>query len=129
MSLFSTYAGGTGGIPLGDKLRYGTKTSCASGSETTILTVASGGGMLHHLIIAAPGGETQTLTSLKVTVDGAAERTLTGGIVIVTRLSSVGEYPAIILPLPINFASSLTVKITLTTGGTGSEVIPVYSVN
>ncbi len=124
---FDFFSGGD--IPSGDKIRFGALTSvAASGSDTTVLTVASGGGILHGLWAEATAGNVQW-DHIKVTVDGASERTLSlsnGGNRFAAMTTSAGS--AFNAALPIKFNTSLTVKVGGTTGAAAVEVVAVYSV-
>jgi len=77
----STVFGGRD-IPFGDKARVN-RTTVTFGSEATILNVASGGAIVTGIKMECPnqfsgdGLGSLELDNLKVTVDGAAERTLT----------------------------------------------------
>lgn len=122
----------SGGIPIGDKLRMTASISCADFTTTTLLTVASGGGVLHYVLIGGHTNESLYLTNVKVTVDGAAERTFDATAVTLPlyfQSSNVGKVNGFVLPLPIAFATSLTLKITLNTENSGATAaLAVYSI-
>jgi hypothetical protein len=133
MVIYGSNIYGGGGVPVGDKLRFGTAMIAASGGTTTVLTVASGGGVFHGIYIgAADSGtnEDSIITNVKVTVDGASERTLDMSAITMRvrrQASSAGVAEAFFFPLPIAFADSLTVKISYG-GGPNNTVMAVYSV-
>lgn len=105
-----------GGIPQGDKSRFGTATTLVNATDTTILTVASGGGVLQAVtfLFSEPDGTAENITVInpKVTIDGASERTLTGTIAYMNYSTDVGNgfytYQWI---YQIPFKTSLTVKL------------------
>jgi hypothetical protein len=100
-----------GGLPVGDKLRDGTVVTLpATTDNTTVLTVASGGGVLHGVFINSVGNDFR-LKNVKLTIDGAAERTLmavTGGYAVANTTSATTSF---YFPLPVAFKTSLTLKI------------------
>lgn len=124
----SSYRGQTYGvIPFGDKFRTSGPVSVANGVETTLLTVASGGGIIHGLIFDVFGR--QKIDNIKVTIDGEAERTLTYGHFVTYEASGVGYAATPSLPLPIPFNESITIKINMTISmGSPKNVIVYYSV-
>lgn len=101
-------------IPKGDQYRTGTETTVTT-SDTTILTLTNTSGILHGVFLdvgfSSPG--LVTVDTVKVTVDGAAERTLNGTIFKGSAEVNTSRY----CPLPIRFASSLTLKLHKTDGG------------
>jgi hypothetical protein len=122
-------------IPVGDKLRFGTTTNCTGAITTTVLNVASGGGVLYYLLIHPPhntGEFDQGFDNIKVTVDGAAERTLDMSNAtefnMIRKMTAVGAVQAAFFTLPINFKTSLVVKITTTSSSYDAWVTAVYSV-
>jgi hypothetical protein len=120
MSYFSNFA--STDLPVGDKSRVAV-TTVTYGTEATILNVASGGAIVRSIIVegvrplgVAGGVFYNTLTNLKVTADGATERTLTYG----TRLSNcffttnaTAVSPAVDIGYEISVANSLIIKINL----------------
>lgn len=110
------------GIPIGDKFRTSGAVSVTTAVETTVLTVASGGGLIHGIHFDINGR--QQLDNIKVTVDGAAERTLTYGVYPVYDITT-----PYFLPLPIAFATSITIKVNMTISvGSPKNVVVEYSV-
>lgn len=99
-------------FPVGDKARVAT-ASLTSATDTTVLSVASGGGVLTGLTFYYVGGSNVTLNSIKVTVDGASERTLTFG----HLLTSGAVIDTISIPMIIPFDASITVKVNTTLSG------------
>lgn len=100
MSQFSDF-GAISGVPFGDKVRVAV-TTVTFGSEATILNVASGGAIITGIKLECPDQMASTsadasliVDNLKVTIDGAAERTLTYGLRVfsggIYQLSAVGE--------------------------------------
>lgn len=119
----------SGGIPVGDKIRFGTATNVPASSETTVLNVASGGLTLWGFVVATLPSGAAVLDNIKVTVDGASERTLdasAANINLTTHSSGAGYAPPAWVPLPIKAATSLTVKFNIST--TGTNVVAIYSV-
>jgi len=100
------------GIPVGDKLRTSGAVSVTTGVETTLLTVASGGGLIHgiHFDYVAR----QLVNNIKVTVDGAAERTLTYGIYSNYEVSGVGYSNSVFFPEPLRLPPCLDIATPLT---------------
>jgi hypothetical protein len=106
-----------GGLPVGDKLRFGSQATLAGTPDITVLNVASGGGVLHGVYIGGLGNDIR-ISEIKVTVDGAAERTfdlLDSNYVIQASTSNAQNIYA---PLPISFKTSLVLKMTNVGSGT-----------
>lgn len=119
-----------GDIPTGDKLRTTGVVSTRTATDTTLLTLVSQGGVMHAVILGASGGagSDAILNSIKVTVDGASERTLSYGIYTTIEDTSVGHNPAIVIPVPISFNTSLTVKVNAGySSGSNGTALGVYS--
>lgn len=139
MAIYASNIYGGSSVSTGDQYRTGTDTSV--GSNTTILTLTTTSGVIQGILISwslTGGVNGQTaVDTLKLTVDGASERTLNG------RLSSCREYSGgdsvgVILtqyfPFPegIRFSDSITIKVTKTTlSGTPADCSATvhYSVN
>lgn len=103
-----------GGLPVGDKLRFGSVTNIpATTSNITILNF-TGKGILHGVYIFWSGA-TISITNIKVTIDGAAERTFSTSGAITNASASA---PSSFLPLPIAFKTSLVLKFDNGSGGT-----------
>lgn len=123
-------------IQSGDNLRMGsTNTALDSAfTDVTLLNVASGGGMFHSIIFSSNNASSLELETIKVTVDGAAERTLfddsTRRMQIFYNAGANGRAGAVYeMGLPIPFDTSITVKVS-GIGVTGDTVATtVYSVN
>lgn len=137
MSIYATSIYGGGGIPVGDQFRNGTPTTLNNGSDTTILNLTTTAGRIHGIRLewANVGGNSDTrVNNLKITVDGASERTITGTIshYRTTPGDSLAIYYTDYYTLPIIFASSITIKLrtTLVSGIAADCVATVdYSVN
>jgi len=102
-----------GGFPVGDKLRVGTETNLAT-TDTTILNITSTAGVLQGININfdESGSGKMVVLDLKVTVDGAAERTLTGTAARFFYNGSVGSSQfTSFIPIAISFSSSLVIKL------------------
>lgn len=129
MVLGSSLYGGAANIPLGDKLR--SATFALTGSTTadiTILNVASGGGVVHFIGYQNNSAGNVQFNSLKVTIDGASERTISLGDFATNIVASGTEN--FTLNVPINFDDSCIVKINYTTSGSlsGDGGVILYSV-
>lgn len=130
MSISGLIAGG--GIPEGDNLRTANLTLTASTTtDGTLLSESSGsGGVVYGFTLRSTtsGGQTQ-LNSIKVTIDGASERTLSLGTTFNKLLESTTAEGTFYLNTPINYKTSLTYKINYTTGsvGTGVKATLFYS--
>ena len=104
----------SGGVPAGDSLRIN-RTSIAATTETTILNVASGGCLVKDIIFDYSNTTTdQAITSLKVTIDGAAERTLISTSFKLWQVSGSTWGESYLLPLEINATTSCVIKVTFT---------------
>ena len=140
MVLASTLYGG-GGLPVGDALRSGTTTSIGT-TSTTILNLTTTNGIIHGVMLTSDqqttsGAASSIINEIKLIIDGAAERTLTGNnFAIAYNNGSAGDSGAkagiygIYLPLPIRFASSCTIKLKASTtipGVLGTVIYSVYS--
>jgi hypothetical protein len=124
MSQFSSF-GSNGDIPIGDKQRMEV-TTVTYGSEATILNVASGGAVIRYIEVesetvgTANGACNVVLDNIKVTYDGASERTLTHGGAIIngTRSSGTGQYAvsttSAFIPCTAKALSTAVIKINLT---------------
>ena len=112
-----------GEFPVGDKLRTGTKTNVGTAADVTVLNVASGGGIIHGFWMDPSGAATATIDQVKVTVDGAPQRTLFnwGGTGFGTGLD-VRTW----IPLPIKFANSCVIDCRAS--GNTVDVYAMYSV-
>ena len=112
-------------VPQGDKLRIDL-VDVSHSTLTTLTNVASGGGMFHGIAVA--GNVTSAeFDEIRVTVDGASERTFN----ISPAFRAIGSSTSsgYFLPLPINFNDSCTVKIDVSHGGAGAlEYLGIYSV-
>lgn len=119
-----------GDIPSGDKLRTSGSVSVRSATDTTLLNLASQGGTLHTIMLGTNSGNSSTvlLNNIKVTVDGASERTLSFGMYVQEVDSAVGHKVAVVIPTPLIYTSSLVVKInyTVTSGANGTALV-MYS--
>ena len=137
MVLASTLYGG-GGLPVGDALRSGTTTSIGT-TSTTILNLTTTNGIIHGVMLTSNQGNTgdSIINEIKLTIDGATERTLTGNNFAIAYYNSgsgdsgakAGIY-GVYLPLPIRFTSSCTIKLkasTTTPGVLGTVIYSVYS--
>jgi len=96
------------GLPAGDQLRVTSVTAVGTG-DTTIANLTTTSGLSHGIVLHVSNTAGFTLDALKITVDGAAERTLysTG------FFSAYGTVDGwdYVFPLPIRFKDSLTVKL------------------
>ena len=113
-----------GGLPVGDKLRFSSQVTV--GTNITVLNVASGGGILHGVFIGNLGSDIK-ISEIKVTVDGAAERTFDlehSGYVIQASTSNAQSMYA---PLPIAFKTSLVLKMT-NVGSNSAFVQAMYTI-
>lgn len=123
MSLFSTFGGGGGDIPVGDKLRMTSTAVTFGAGDTTILNVASGGGKVWSIAIPAHTANIG-LQAIKVTIDGATERTVISG----GPALDIGT-AGLVFPCPISFTNSCVVKINISSGTAGTDnVLIIYSV-
>lgn len=113
-----------GAFPVGDKLRTGTKTSVGTGADVTVLNVASGGGILHGVWMKASGAATAQLDKIKLTIDGAAQRTIFDGLGFGYNTTNVGG--AAYIPLPTKFATSCVIDCRAS--GNTIDVQAIYSV-
>jgi hypothetical protein len=95
--------GGGGDIPSGDKLRA-TQTTVIATTETTVFT-RSGKGFISELNIQSFAAN-PTLTSLKVTIDGAAERELLSTSMFVQQ-NGFNK-----IPVAISYKTACTIKYT-----------------
>lgn len=106
----SNFSGGS--IPSGDKLRNNI-TSVAASTETTIFT-RSGKGLVTAIIPESNNWAGNiAISSLKVTIDGAAERQLfSSSFNIQGAISTAGQSNLGILPYAIRYKTGCTIKIT-----------------
>lgn len=132
MSDLSDFGGGGRDIPLGDKIRLSTPVLAVLGSDTTMLTVASGGGIIQGISIEGNGsGAATELQNIKVTIDGAAERTIDFDagpttFELIALNSAVGYITTVTIPMAIAFETSITMKIDMTDS---HQAAVMYSVN
>lgn len=104
-----------GDVPRGDKIYASTPVTVGNG-DTTLLSITNNDGILWgiNLIFQDPGVATrQYITNVKVTIDGASERTLPGNIAhVYFSGTSADQFQRFVyLPYPmIRFNSSLTIK-------------------
>lgn len=133
MSQFSQFVNSL--IPPGDKLRMGTSTSILT-TTTTLLTVSSGtAGMVYGINltpVATGGAATVVVDAIKVTIDGAAERTFTGSFATVyfpsSASGSTGSLEQGFIALPINFTDSVVIKAEVSSASGGTiEATVIYS--
>lgn len=117
-------------IPIGDKIRNVNFTALVAATDTTIVNVASGGGVLHSLIFTQNLTSDFTLNSIKVTVDGAAERTLTfnGDSFYFANGGATGYGFPFQLNIPIPFTTSLTVKVNVSNDTNVPECAAIYTI-
>ena len=104
-----------------------TVTALASDTETTILNLTTTAGIFQGIWITNFTGDT-SLTSVKLTIDGASERTLFSGAGAIS-ITGAGQNCAIFIPTPlIAFSSSLTVKVQLNDAGGGAVASAIYTI-
>lgn len=130
MTIASALYGGSF-IPEGDKLRSGTATTLGT-SSTTLLNLSSTAGICSHITFDAStlGNGTTAISTLKVTVDGASERTLNGVLGRIQSNTSYGNGVVTIhFPLPIRFTDSLVVKCQASNTTNTIEGTVYYSVD
>ena len=135
MTIASNIYGGSN-IPVGDKLRTTGNVTLAA-TDTTILTLGAGNpGIIHGIFISTDFSSStakKDITNIKVTVDGAAERTLNGSFATINFLSGSSDNEAVhgfFIPLPIRFSDSIVVKSSvgnITAGDVRANLM--YSVN
>lgn len=124
------YSSGGGGIPTGDKLRL-VQTGSFSGSATVLNLTATSGTLWGFIIRWTPpaaGNGVINATLNSVTVDGAATRTF-NAVIQSSRYAAdtLATWPlSEMVYMPIKFASSLQVSMSLDTNG---FVVAVYSVD
>lgn len=111
---------GGGGIPEGDQLRVSAVTFGNNQTDTdvTILSESGGtGGVIYGVSVYNRDSGNLNVNSIKVTIDGASERTLD----LDDAYNTIdGDLSANFrwLPVPVNYASSITVKLNYTTANT-----------
>lgn len=124
MTIASVLYGG-GGLPIGDALRLGSSvTITPANSDVTLLNVtSSNGGLIHGISVnftsIVSGGGTIVLEDIKLTIDGATERTLSGRHFASTIKDNNGTTVGATFPfvhtffimLPIRYASTCVIKI------------------
>ena len=112
-----TSSAGTGDIPSGDTLRVGTDTT-VNNSDTTVLPLSSAtvGFLQGFWVRQLSTSASDYISTIKVTVDGASERTLTVrmGYDVATN---AGVFWNMFIPLQIKFTDSLVVKMAANNGG------------
>jgi hypothetical protein len=128
--LFNT---GGSGVPPGDTIRHERTAITVASGEETILNVSGSKIYMKKIVFELPATtSTLSITSLKVTIDGEAERTLISSAFEVAFNSNTATGKGITIfeyPLEISAFDSLVVKITLSGGGTTQEVIIPYYVS
>ena len=118
-----------GDIPTGDKIRTSGKVSIRSSTDETILNLSNQGGLLHSITFGGDGGADRILNNIKVTVDGASERTLSYGIYTVIQDSGAGYNVQTPIYLPITYRTSLIVKVNQgASPATNGAALAIYSV-
>lgn len=130
MTIYASNIYGGSGIPTGDQFRVGTQTALTT-SATTILTLTSTAGLISHITVNATtlGTGTTVVSSLKVTVDGAAERTLAGTVATFSNNTSYSSgLQTINFPLPIKFTDSITIKLQANNTTNTTEATVYYTV-
>jgi hypothetical protein len=126
MSVLTTFAGtGAAGYAPGDNLRV--VTTALTSSDTTVLNVSSTKGIvlgIQYLYTRNSGDASSDVTTLKVTVDGAAERTLISGTTFIRFRFSTTTYfnTNFYLPLNLPFDSSCVIKTNSSDGLTNAIV-------
>lgn len=100
-----------GGVPTGDQLRTATAV-LAHNTDTTLLSESAGtGGLVYGFWFEKDSGaQPSRIQNIKVTIDGAAERTLTFDRPSFVY-SSTGAIQNYWIPLPIDYKSSVTIKV------------------
>jgi hypothetical protein len=138
MTIASTIYGG-GSLPTGDQFRSGTATSLVTTTDTSILALTTTAGIIHHIAFSCSDSmvANNTITSattLKVTVDGASERTINGKLANFSNLSDTANaavtatQPIQFFPLPIKFSDSITIKAQRDNGDRTITATVYYSV-
>lgn len=128
MTRASNIFGAGNDIPLGDALRRASVSVNNTGGSTehTLVTITSTPGTFHGLYVKPYHSTTSTttLTDIKVTVDGASERTLSLGAPLSWSSGFTGS-SFIQIPVPIKFSDSLTVKVVANKSGTSIQSVTV----
>ena len=138
MTIASNIYGGSN-IPTGDQFRSGTATSLSNGADSTLFNLTTTSGIIHHIVFECSdtNNTSNTITSadtLKVTVDGAAERTLNGVLARYsnnndTSTNNTATQPNQVFPLPIKFNDSITIKAQKDNADRTITATVYYSVN
>jgi hypothetical protein len=134
MSDLSDFTSGGGDIKAGDNLRIEEITFAASQTNADITILSrSGKGFIDSAIFGnTANGATLKINSIKVTVDGAAERTISLGNFFDDIFNPTGDKSNSRrdLSCPIKYNTSITFKANYTTGvtGTNARVLLTHSI-
>lgn len=129
----------SGDIPFGDQLRSDAAVTLApANTDLTVLSLAGTAGLVNGLIFMSTGSPNSTPGSfsihmIKLTIDGAAERTLSGNFVTFQSENIAGQAHYVsprsfYLPLPIKFSTSLVIKLRIDSDIYGVSTRAIYSV-
>jgi hypothetical protein len=120
MASASDFIGGS--IKIGDNLRIDNFVFLDSqtNADGTVMT-RSGKGVIDQISFRNRGTANLKVNSIKVTIDGASERTLTTSDTFTGMSSTNGGY--FHLSIPIRYKTSITIKVNYTSGSLAGDGI------